>query len=173
MKKLAIASGLAIASFAAAAQTYMEVGYAATTFKQQAGSYSAKAKPGFVSVLMGMPLNDNVAVEGLLGLGVDDESLTVNGQPSGARVEVEYVAGAFIRPNARLNENVEVFGRIGLVYSNLSGASSLSSDSDIAYGLGANIYLNKTAYVTVSYMTLYENDGVKFSGPSIGLGFPF
>ena len=149
------------AAVAAQAQVYVEGAYA--PLKIDDGS--ASDKPAALMGVVGYEINPNVAIEGLLGLGVKKGSGGTNLSNS---------VGVFVKPKMMLNNEVEVFGRLGFARTKLKfSEDSSGSDSSFAYGLGGNYYLNKQTYLTASYMSLYSKDGFKINGFNLGAGYKF
>lgn len=179
MKKLVIATYLAVASIAAtAAETYVELGYTRLTFKDVYDSGSAvRAKPGMLDAVLGVELNEFLAVEVALGLGLSDASFKEDGQAYDVQVGIDDALGIFLKPKARVNKNLEFFGRVGLVQTNstlhVEGVPTDVSTSEMAYGLGVNFYIDEATYITASYMKFYDQDNLTVTGPTIGVGFRF
>jgi opacity protein-like surface antigen len=154
-------SALLATAAVAQAQVYVEGAYA--PLKISDGSDSIK--PAALTGVVGYAINPNVAVEGLLGLGVKKGS---------DETKLSNTVGIFVKPKMMLNNEVEVFGRLGFARTKLKYSDDSSeSDSSFAYGLGGNYYLNKQTYLTASYMSLYSKDGSKVNGFNLGAGYKF
>ena len=114
-----------------------------------------------------------------MGTGVGGTDVKVNGarQSNPVTSKIDYLYGAFIKPRAKLSEEVEVFGRLGYIKGKTTASNSSASSSNIkgdwSYGAGVNYYVNKSTYVSASWMNLYRKDGVKSDGWTIGLGLKF
>ena len=110
-------------------------------------------------------------------MGLSDDSVKFNGATTVAKLKIDNSFGVFLKPKAMLNENIEIFGRLGYMNSKLTasgaGLSLSDSDSGFAYGLGANYYVNKNTYLTVSYLNAYDKDSTTISGVTFGLGTKF
>jgi hypothetical protein len=84
--------------------------------------------------------------------------------------------GYFLKPKYPLNDNLELFGRIGSntisVNTSYAGSRSISSAS---YGGGLTAYLSadKTNYISAEYMTWYSRSGETLSGISVAYGRKF
>ena len=167
IKTTAIAA-LAFAAIGAQAQVYGELGYSALNVEGAGADVNLGALTGVV----GYGLHPNLAVEGMLSLGVKDDKV------GAAKVELEHSYGIFAKPRVMLNPNLELFGRVGYVESKLKtsapGYGSLSgTDGDWAYGVGANYYFDKNSYLGANYLRSYDKDGVKADGFTVGVGMKF
>ena len=173
---LSVTAVLATAAAAAQAQVYVEGAIAPLTLKDSEAPV-LKAKPTVLTGIVGYEINPNVAVEGLLGLGLNKSSVTVGGTSTNIDAKISTSYGIFVKPKVMVSNEVELFARLGYASSKLklstSGASRSETESSFAYGLGGNYYLNKQTYLTASYMSLYSKDGVKATGLSIGVGYKF
>lgn len=165
-KTTAIAA-LALAAASAQAQLYGEVGY--STMNESAEGVDVNL--GALSGIIGYGVHPNVAIEGMLAFGVQDDTVRVGGVP--IKAELEHAYGVFVKPRVMLNPNFELFGRVGYVEAKAkasSGGISVSdSNGDWAYGLGGNYYFNKDIYMTVHYMK-YDSD---VDGFTVGVGMKF
>jgi outer membrane protease len=177
IRTLSVSVLLAAAAASSQAQVYVEGAYAPLTLKVDDADLAAKAKPAALTGIVGYNINPNLDVEGLVGLGVKKSNLTFQGESTSVKAEITSSIGAFLKPKFQLNDEVEVFARVGYVYSKLKltagGASESASEGSFAYGLGGNYYLNKQTYLTASYMGLYNKDSVKVDGFNLGVGFKF
>ena len=131
MKKIALASVLATAAISVQAQTYGEIGYTSTTFKETVDGFAVKASPSAIRAILGYELNPNLAVEGMVAIGTGGASIKVNDVSiPGLELKIENAVGVYLKPKMKLNDAVEVFGRLG--YASVKGtlsATGLGSDS--------------------------------------------
>lgn len=168
-------SALLATSAAAQAQVYVEGAYAPLTIKDS--EVALKAKPAALTGIVGYNLHPNLDVEGFLGLGVKKSEFTFNGAATGVNVDISSSIGAFLKPKTMLTNEIEVFARLGYARSKskVTSASMSQSDSEgsFAYGLGGNYYLNRQAYLTASYMSLFNKDNMKATGFNFGVGYKF
>lgn len=179
MKKIAIATLVALAAIGAQAQTYGEIGYTSTTFKENDSGFSLKASPSAIRGILGYELNPNLAIEGMAAFGMSDASLKVNGVKfPGAKLEIDNSLGLYLKPKMKLSDAVEIFGRVG--FSRVKGTftdegvgSESSSDSSFSYGAGLSFAVNPTTSLNADYMQYLSKDGVKINGFTFGVGFKF
>ena len=166
--KTAAIAALALAAAGAQAQLHGELGYSAIDVD---GSGSS-VKLGALTGIVGYDLHPNLAAEGMLAFGVNDDKV------NGAKVELEHSYGLFLKPRLMLSPNFELFGRLGYVESKLKasapGYGSLTdTDGDWAYGLGGNYYFDRHTYLNANYLRFYDKDNVKGDGFTIGVGMRF
>jgi outer membrane autotransporter protein len=188
MKLIAIAAASAmLMAGAAEAQTraattgttYGELGY--TTLKISDSGISVK--PAMLRGIFGYNFNDNLAFEGMLGLGVtkDSTSTTFAGVPVDVQEDVRHIVGIYVKPKAMIGDAFEVFGRLGYAQTRVratataGGVSASASDSgsSLSYGLGANFNVSPKVYVGVDYMRYYKKDETKIDGYTVSLGYRF
>ncbi len=179
MKKIALASAIALASIGAQAQMYGEVGYTATTAKQNIDGDGIKASPSALRGILGYELNPNLAVEGMVAFGMSDATVKVNGvSATGVKLEIDNAVGLYLKPKTKLNDQVELFGRVGFarVKGTISAAgfgSESDSDSSFSYGAGFSYAINPTTSLNADYMQYLSKDGFKVNGFTFGVGFKF
>lgn len=173
-------AALLVASMGAQAQTkapsgglYGDVGY--TLVKISADGYSVT--PKVLRGVVGYEVNPNLAIEGMVGLGVGDDSTTLAGVKLVG--EVDHMIGLYLKPKMAVSPDLELFARAGFVRSKVTasapayGVSASESQSDLSYGVGMSYSINKTTALNVDYMSYYNKDGVKANGFTVGVGFKF
>ncbi|MEN9904393.1 MAG: hypothetical protein RLZZ555_958 [Pseudomonadota bacterium] len=165
--KAAAVAALILATAGANAQLYGELSYTDIRDKFSVGSTEYKTELGAISGIIGYGVHENLAVEGMLGLGVKDDTL------AGLKAELEHNYGIFVKPRVMLSPDFELFGRLGYLEHKTKLGGISDTDGDWAYGLGANYYFKPNAYGTLSYMRLYDKDGEKANGLTLGLGMKF
>lgn len=156
---------------------YGELGYSSVSVSAKDATDSLKFKPDLLTGVIGYRLNPNLAVEGLLGFGVGDDEVKLNGSPTGVKGKLGTTYGVFLRPSVAVSESFELFGRVGYVRSALKlsaiGLSETSSDTGLAYGIGANFHLGKSSYLQANWASYYSNDGLKLQGLGVAWGMKF
>ena len=135
-----------------------------------------KFKPLIATAIVGYDLHPNLAVEGMLGVNASKSTVTVAGNSETLKFDTSY--GAFLKPRYAIDNQFEVFARLGYLSSGskttFSDGSSVSGrDSDFAYGLGGNYNIDKNLYATLGYMVYYKKDGIKVDGFNVGVGYRF
>lgn len=170
-----IVAGALLAAGAAQAQTqhqngvYGELGY--TFGKVEVDGINASAKPGAIRGIVGWDVHPNVALEAMLAGGVKDDTVR------GAKIKVQRSYGMYLKPRYALNDQFEVFGRLGFadtkVKASGGGASATGSDNSFSWGLGASYNFSKSVYGSVDYMSFFDKDGGKITGVTLGAGYRF
>ena len=177
MKKIALASVIALASIGAQAQMYGEVGYTATTAKKNVNGNGIKASPSALRGILGYELNPNLAVEGMVAFGMSDATVKVNGvSATGVKLGIDNAVGLYLKPKTKLNDQVELFGRVGFVKGKISVAgfsSETDSESSFSYGAGFSYAINPTTSLNADYMQYLSKNGFKVNGFTFGVGFKF
>lgn len=166
--RTAAIAALAFAAVGAQAQLYGELGYSGVNVDGNLSDVNL----GMLTGVVGYGVHPNLAVEGMLAFGVNDDKV------GGAKVELEHAYGLFAKPRVMLSPNFELFGRLGYVESKLKtsapGYRSLrGGDGDWAYGVGANYYFDRNSYLGANYLRSYDKDGVTADGLTIGVGMKF
>ncbi len=170
--RIAVTTALAlVGATAAQAQFYVEGAYTPTSIKVDGD----KLKPAMLTGVVGYGLHPNLAVEGMLGLGVKkDTFIDEDGENS---VKYKSAYGIYLKPRYQLSQDIEVFARVGYsqVKAKVSWAGGSSSDSEgsTSWGFGGNYAIDKNLYLTASYMNFYKKDGVKIDGFNLGVGYKF
>jgi attachment invasion locus protein len=186
MKKSVLRPLVAVAAMSAAglghaqavdSPLYGEIGYTAIQAKASAGGLSAKFEPGLLTGIVGYRFHPNLSVEGMVGVGMGDDDVTVNGFNTGIKGKLGTSFGVFLRPSMHVSESVELFGRVGFVRSSvklsMAGMSESDSDTGLAFGFGANFHLTKSSYLQASWTSHYYDDGVKLEGLGVAWGMKF
>lgn len=147
----------------------------------------AQSKAGYnlngLRVILGQKIHPNLSVEGMLGMGLGDDtkSVVINNITAKSTVKVNNFMGAYLRAHTLLTPELEVFGRAGFARMKLSATvaagnlseKTSSTDNSFSYGLGMNYNLNKTTYVGLD-VTRYNTEGKsKVQGVSLTAGYRF
>ena len=147
----------------------------------------AQSKAGYnlngMRVILGQKIHPNLSVEGMLGMGLGDDtkSVVINNITAKSTVKVNNFMGAYLRAHTLLTPELEVFGRAGFARMKLSVTEVVggkteknsSTDNSFSYGLGMNYNLNKTTYVGLD-VTRYNTEGKsKVQGVSLTAGYRF
>jgi opacity protein-like surface antigen len=185
MKTRSTLSALAAVAIttAANAQTYGEIGYTSVTAKEtvvlNGNAYNVKASPTALRGIFGYELNPNLAIEALAAFGLSDATVKVNGiSVPGFTMEIDNVVGVYLKPKTKLNDNMEMFGRVGFArakgtVSAIGVGSESSSANSFSYGAGLSYAINPTTSLNADYMSYLNKDGFKASGFTFGVGFKF
>jgi opacity protein-like surface antigen len=153
--------------------SYAEVGAVMTNYNIAGYSFSSANSYG---LRVGQNLSDNLAVEAVYSSGMSDS--TYSSTSTGAltyRNRGSY--GLYVKPKAKINNDLEVFGRAGFFRSNgtlkSSSASADNSDDAFSYGLGVSYNISKTVYTNLDYTNFYNKDSTNINGFGLSVGFKF
>lgn len=171
---LAVPAALMLGAPGAAAQdsTYFGANYAIATYKETGVE---SANPTALSLRLGKEISRNFAIEGRFGFGIGDDSVVVLGIP--VTVEVEQFFGFYGRGILPLSEMFSIYGLFGFTNGEITasalGVSISESDSDISYGVGADLLFSKNAGINFEWAKLLEGTGYKVEAISIGFLYKF
>ncbi len=165
------ASALALAATGAQAQPYVEGHFVPLRITGDHG-LTSNPKPGAFVGIVGYGLHPNLAIEGVLGAGIEKDRATrlVGGTEVDTKIRSTY--GFYLKPRYQINEAFEVYARIGHLRSKVQLADSFTRSST-AWGLGLNYAIDRNTYITAGYNELYKKDGVSAKGLNLGVGYKF
>ena len=178
LKMLLTGASFALASVAAQAQTYAEVGVLAGGYEEDVFGMMVKSSPKALRAIIGREISENVAIEGLLGLGVGGGGLKVDGvKVPDSDLKFKSILGVYLKGKVNVTNGLDVFARAGLsrVEATVTVGSAKASgrDSDFSYGLGVSYALNKVTSLTFDYMNFMDKSGGKMTGFTMGVGYKF
>lgn len=188
MKQLTIATALALCALSSHAQSlstlpaanpnYVEVGFTAVKYEENALGYSIKSSPDAIRGVVGREINPNVAVEAMFATGLGRSSVEADGQDlSGANFKINSMYGLYVTPKTMLADQFEGFLRLGYAYArgtaSYGGESSADSENSFSYGIGVRYHFDKTTFLNVDYMSYLNKSDYKADGFTVGLGFRF
>ncbi len=175
MKKLLVASTLLLAAACAQSQTYVEVGWLRVKAKESVSNNDWSATPSAARGILGYELDPNLAIEGLAALGVNRATVSTADTD---QLKIESIFGAYLKPKFKLNDRLEVFGRLG--YARLKGvgysegyAPAPETDSRMSYGAGLSYAIKENTFLSVDYMHYLKKEQLRYTGFSVGLGYRF
>lgn len=123
-------------------------------------------EPKTMMVTLGSNINENMAIEGKLGLGILDDSISESGDS--VSFKVENSIGAYVKGLAPLNESVKLYGLIGIsrvsievsVDSSSFGVSGSESmdETGLTYGFGMLVRVGQSAGLAIEYKSLFDGD---------------
>ncbi len=132
---------------------------------------------------MGYYFSPYFAVEGLVGIGVSDDSdegyFYYNGSLYVVDVELEldYMMGIYLRGEIPANDNIKFYGVAGFSKAEATasalGYSVSDDDTDLSFGIGLEITPNKDFGINIEYMQLMDESDYDISTVSLGCKFYF
>lgn len=165
MKKIALASFLALAGISAQAQSV----YADVAYQIHDADFATDAAT--VRGIVGYQVNPNLSAELLLGLSARESKETLFGVQATAKVDRMFgVYGKYTFP---VNNSFDLYGRLGFVSSKVKatagGFTESESGSGISYGVGASYKITPALSLNVDYMDYDDLEG----GVALGVKFNF
>ncbi len=102
------------------------------------------ASLGAITGRLGYDFNRNFGVEGEASIGVQDEDVTIAGVDGS--IEHEYDAAVYGVAKLPVNENLELFGRLGYgttsLKADVAGFTATGDGDSVNYGVGANWFFD-------------------------------
>lgn len=134
-------------------------------------------EPDFVILMgrLGARFNEYFDGEIRFGRGLIEDSTTINGV--NFDTELDYIAGAYIKVGA--GESFHPYAMLGYSKASISitgsnGVSSVSAsdaESDVAFGLGLDIFTSDKVAINAECASYYDKDDVTLNGCAVGLLF--
>lgn len=177
---LASVSGNAFAGLTPGA--YAGIQYAITDFSFE--GVSEEFSPTALIGRAGSNFNQYVSIEGRLGIGLSDDTVTASDgvTTASASVEVDTLIGLYGVGRLPLGKSSSVYGLVGFTQVDATastattgfGSASVSDDeSDLSYGVGADIGIRYNLWVNVEYVQYLDKSDVEVSAIAIGMRFGF
>jgi hypothetical protein len=127
-------------------------------------SGSASASPTALAGRLGREFSRHLAVEGRVGLGIDDD----------AGVDLDYFFGVYGRGILPLADIFSIYGLLGFTAGKVSAPGRGSdSDTDISYGFGADLAIGRNLAVNFEWAKLFEGSGYEVEATSLGLVYRY
>ena len=174
------------ASSWASGRPYVELGYTASKLKGEMTvtgveqALTIDTRLGSVRGIVGYELNQNVAFEAMLSGGTTNKAIKIEGQSSNLKLKMTSGIGLYVKPSFRINDQLQVFGRLGVqrvkLKTELDSASDSYSDHSLSYGIGLSYAINKALSLNLDYMRYYSGDvpsKANIDGLTLGVGYKF
>lgn len=121
---------------------------------------------------LGSSFNENFSAEVRVAVGVGDDSVGEGWQKYD--VELSSLIGGYLRASVPVGQNFHPYGVLGFTRSELKVShpwlgKETDNDTDISYGIGADIDLDRNISLNIEYMNYYDGDDVEIAGFSIGI----
>ena len=148
-----------------ASKTYVSAQYVIASYDEDSFE---EANPTLLVGGFGKFFNKNFALEGRLGLGLQDDDLATN-----RSVEIDGLLGIYGAGHFNLSGTSSIYGLIG--YTRIKTTTSVSGiqivsfyDSGLSLGAGADIGISKNVALNIEYVQYLHKTNYDIS--SIGLG---
>jgi opacity protein-like surface antigen len=168
------ASLLSAGSATAAEQGYFGANLALLEYSVDSVDETADLTAGIVKV--GGFLNEYVSGEIRLGVGLGDDNVNVSG--TSVNVELETLAGGYIRGGYPVTKNLYPYVIAGITRGELKASASgivsqSSAETDTSFGLGVDLAVAEGISINLEYMNWYDKDEDEITGFSIGASKSF
>lgn len=118
-------------------------------------------------------LTDFIAVEGRLGTGVDEDSIS----GSSADVELDQLMGVYAVGHLPVNNALSFYGLLGLSYAEATVSNRFvsASDDDDGFSYGAGVQVNFTPQLSgqLEYVSYLSKSDYDLNAASLGLSYNF
>lgn len=159
-----------IASAQASENLYFGANYAHLTYKEDGFE---DLNPGALVFRFGAELSPNFALEGRVAGGIGNDKVA----GTTTTLELDHYYGAYGKAMLPVTDNFSLYGLLGVTRGKTTAKNQYVSysqtDSDLSYGLGADIALDRRLSLNLEVAHLYEGDFYKVSAVSAGLSFKF
>ena len=149
---------------------YGGVQYAMTTYDETGVE---DLNPTALVFVIGNKFNKNFALEGRIGIGMGDDSLS--GLP--VTLEIDSFVGVYAKGIVPVSSTVDLYGIIGYTDGEVTvsapGISLSASESDTSLGFGVDFAVSKTTSMNLEYINYIDSNGTTLDAISVGANFAF
>jgi outer membrane autotransporter protein len=157
--------------------SYFELGYSTMAYSDT----SANLKPTGIRGIYGQNTSQNLGWEGLLGLGMNEDTATFTRGTVGLKIGT--VLGLYGKAYLKPSDSFEIFGRLGYAnvsrdttcapIANCTAASAKDTGSSISYGAGVKFEVSKNISIIGDYMSYYNRDSISINATTFGVSYGF
>jgi outer membrane immunogenic protein len=135
---------------------------------------------------LGNNINENFSVEGRLGFGLSDDTITATDgvDTASLSIELDTLIGVYGVGHIMLNESSSIYGLVGFtkvdgtvsasISGSLTGSGSSSEDeSGLSYGVGADIGVGKNLALNIEYIQYLNESELDLNAISLGIKVNF
>jgi hypothetical protein len=183
MKSSIVAIALALAGTSAFAQSkldsnswYAELGYNSAQYDISGLSGLSNANNLLLGV--GKNMSENYALEGVYVTGMSDSTTTSPGTTVNVKLAGSY--GLYVKPKFKINNQVELFGRVGYFSANSTTKfpsfprfNEDNNGTSPSWGLGIKVKITPNVYSSLDWMQMYKKDGADIKGFGLSVGYNF
>lgn len=125
---------------------------------------------------IGKKFNENFSGEIRVGIGIGDDTVDLFG--GDVDVELDSLFGVYVRGGIQVAESFYPYAVLGYTRGELTASvsgfgSASESESDISFGVGADVGISEKVILNVEYMNYLDKDGAEIDGFSIGIATNF
>ena len=164
-----------VAGHASTETNYAGVNVVFAKYSEQGASDEASVP--LLTGKLGTYFHENFAAEVRAGIGVGEDTVFVgNNQP--VDFEIDSMFGAYLKAIIPLADTFNPYAVVGFTRAEVSvsapGFGKVSdSDSDVSFGLGADIAIHDTAVFNFEYMSYFDKADAEITGLTIGIAKKF
>lgn len=137
---------------------------------------SANFEPSMVVGRFGKLFNPHVAVEARLGMGLDEDTQFIPELGIDGKLELNSLIGIYLSGHLNLTASSSLYAIVGSsrVEAEASApalptAGSTETESDLSYGVGANIGIFNNIALNIEYMQYFDADYFDLSTIAVGV----
>jgi len=161
---------------AAKGDQYFGVQYSSVTFE----AFDLEWEPSALIGKYGNYLSDNFAIEGRLGIGTSSDTISAFDPFVGnisLEVEIDTLIGIYGVGSHDFSNNLSVYALIGATSGELTftaagglgNGSDSESETDLSYGVGANIYINDAVGINLEYISYISKTDFDVTAVNFGV----
>jgi opacity protein-like surface antigen len=113
----------------------------------------------------------------MLAFGMGSANVSGPDVPNGMKLKVDNAYGLFLKPKTKLNDKLEVFGRLGYTKAKYKisylGRSTNMSDDSLSYGAGLSYAIASNISLNLDYVQYVKDDVSKSKGITFDIGYKF
>jgi len=109
---------------------------------------------------------DQIAAEVHLATGGSDRA-------NGVRLEMDLLAGVFLRGDIPLSRYFSLYGLLGVSYLDYTVARSSEDETSISFGLGADYQLTGNTYLSADYIRYVNDSDFDYDAFNVGARWRF
>ena len=162
-------------------------GYAGIQFASTDFSFEGVPQEFSPTALIGRAgsnLNQYVSIEGRLGIGLSDDTVTATDGVNTASVsiDIDTLIGLYGVGRLPLGKTSSLYALVGFTQvdatasasaTGLGSASFSDDESDLSYGVGADIGIRYNLWVNVEYVQYLDKSDIEVSAIAVGMRFGF
>lgn len=152
---------------------YFGLGWSQVTYAED--GYDS-VSPTAIIARIGKQVSPNLALEARLGTGLDSSDIYLYN--TRVSVDVDSFVGFYAKVMAPVNPQFSVYGLLGYTSGKLTmkasnGYSASADDSDVSYGIGAELAVSPQASVGLEWAHLMSGSGYDVKAITAGVNFKF
>ena len=152
--------------------TYGGIQYALSTYNEDGFD---EVKPTALVGRFGKYINNNFAIEGRLGFGLQDDSINFLGID--VTLDIDTLIGVYGLGYVNINDSSSVYGLIGFTRAEATasalGISVSSDESGLSFGVGSDLGIGNNVSLNIEYIQYLNKSNFDFRSLGLGIIFGF